>query len=75
MDCVMRPSFKSVAIGKKERYIHGAVVCCIFSFLTFLGLSFWGFKYRKSRVLAVWGGIGSRARGLLWEFDLLGAFN
>ena len=28
----MRPSFKSVAIGKKERYIHGAVVCCIFRF-------------------------------------------
>ena len=40
----MRPSFESVAIGKKDGYIHGAVVWCIDSFLTFLGLWFWGLK-------------------------------
>ena len=49
----MHPSIKSVVIGKGIGYIHDAVVCCIFSFLTFLGLSFWGFKYQKSRFLAV----------------------
>ena len=74
-DCVMCPSFESVAIGKNDRYINGAVIWCIFSFPTFLGLYFWGFKNRKCRVLGVWGDVDSRAHGLLTEFDLLGALN